>query len=633
MNFFTPRLLPVAIAATLSTTAWAQESVQLDNLVVSAAGTSQDAFSAPASVTVITAEQLQKTGMVDLTDALRAVPGVAVAGATDGENIFIRGLPSEYTLILVDGKRQNMRQSRTNGTGGIEQFYVPPVSAIERIEIVRGPMSSLYGSEAMGGVINIITKRSLTKWTAELTVEHTFPDDDDDGVERQHSLYLSGPVVEDALEVQLWGRRFARDESQRERGASERDLDDIKARVTWLASDNHELYVEAGQTNIESDPRLDSRDNYALGYEGDLGAWSATASLAVEDGGRDTEGSERKPEVTNSILDAKVSRPFFWKGNHDLTLGHQFMRSELSDQNPGLDDGEHYSFQNDQWALFAEDVWEISDRFALTTGLRYTDDENFGGEFTPRVYGLWTLKEGMALTAGVATGYRTPELRQSVEGYYLTTNRGRAVIAATPELDPEKSTSYELGYRYQAENQSMTATLFHTDFKNKIDSRDTGESITLNGESYDLYEYYNVGKARLQGVELTGSIALTPSLSASASYTYTDSEIQEGENTGVALSRTPEHHFSLRGDWATPVQGLTAWAATQYFGNQVNISRGEPVEYDGYTTLDLGMVYEINKHFVLKAAINNFDDVETNYDDHGTVNQGRTFWVALTSRY
>ncbi len=637
MKRFTPRLLTATIATAISLPVWAQSSLQdiqqQDDLVVTAAGVGQDAFTAPASVTVITEEQLQQGGVVDLTDILRGVPGVTVAGDTDGENIFIRGLPGEYTLILVDGKRQNMRQSRTNGSGGIEQFYMPPASAIERIEIVRGPMSSLYGSDAMGGVINVITKRSSDQWSGEVTLEHTFAEESVDGDQQQQSLYLSGPVIKDTLDLQIWGRHFEQEESERERGAAEKKLDDYRARLTWLVNDDHEVYVEVGKTEIDSDPRLNDRSAVALGYEGYLGDWLVNAGLSQENGGRETDGSDRKPEVTNRILDAKASSSYSWYGEHDLTLGHQFLHSELSDQNPGLDDAEHYDFENDQWALFAEDIWSLSDRFSATTGLRYTYDDNFGGEVTPRVYGLWALNEQLVITAGASAGYRTPELRQSVEGYYLTTNRGRAVIAATPDLEPEKSNSYELGIRFENESSNLTATLFHTDFKNKFDSRDTGESITIGDNSYDLYEYYNVGEARLSGLELTAVTAITSTLEASASYTFTESEILKGENEGLPISRTPEQQYSLRGDWTTPVQGLTAWASAYYFGDQVHISRGSPVDYKGYTTLDLGLTYAINTHLTLKAAVNNLDNVETSYDDHGTVNAGRSFWTALTVQF
>ena len=109
----------------------------LQQIVVTASGFEQNVKDAPASITVVTREDLEKGSYRDLTDALREVQGVSVTGIANEKDIFIRGLPGAYTLILVDGKRQSTRDARTNGNSGFEQSFVPPVSAIERIEVVR----------------------------------------------------------------------------------------------------------------------------------------------------------------------------------------------------------------------------------------------------------------------------------------------------------------------------------------------------------------------------------------------------------------------------------------------------------------------------------------------------------------
>ncbi|EJI7471183.1 TonB-dependent receptor plug domain-containing protein, partial [Escherichia coli] len=129
-----------------------------DTLVVTASGFTQQLRNAPASVSVITSEQLQKKPVSDLVDAVKDVEGISITGGNEKPDISIRGLSGDYTLILVDGRRQSGRESRPNGSGGFEAGFIPPVEAIERIEVIRGPMSSLYGSDAIGGVINIITK-------------------------------------------------------------------------------------------------------------------------------------------------------------------------------------------------------------------------------------------------------------------------------------------------------------------------------------------------------------------------------------------------------------------------------------------------------------------------------------------
>ena len=174
------RISPVALAvlASLSANSFAEEkkNAELDAIVVTAAGTAQDLRDAPASISVVDKQQLKQHPSNRLEEALQDIPGVNVSGSNvNKSDISIRGLPADYTLIMVDGRRQNTRESRPNGNGGYEGAFIPPVNAIERIEVVRGPMSSLYGSDAMGGVVNIITKNATENWTGSLSGGFTAP--------------------------------------------------------------------------------------------------------------------------------------------------------------------------------------------------------------------------------------------------------------------------------------------------------------------------------------------------------------------------------------------------------------------------------------------------------------------------
>lgn len=197
--------LAASAAGTLFTSAQAAEpqALTLDDVVVTASGYEQRVEDAPASVTVIDGETLRRKSYRDLGDAVRDVEGVTVNGGANETDISIRGMPADYTLILVDGKRQSARESRVNGNSGYEQSFVPPAAAIERIEVVRGPMSSLYGSDAIGGVINVITRKVSPQWGGSVSYDYSARQHSDQGNARQTQFYLNGPLHEDFLGLQV----------------------------------------------------------------------------------------------------------------------------------------------------------------------------------------------------------------------------------------------------------------------------------------------------------------------------------------------------------------------------------------------------------------------------------------------
>ncbi|WP_134724703.1 TonB-dependent receptor domain-containing protein [Paracoccus luteus] len=670
-----------AHAALLSCTALAfpatgqelSEAVVLDEVVITAAGFEQAVADAPASVTVIDSEELARRNVTSLSDALRGVQGVVTTGIAAEQDISIRGLPGQYTLILVDGKRQGTRESRPNGSSGYEQSFIPPAAAIERIEIVRGPMSSLYGSDAMGGVVNIITKKVADRWGGSVTAETTLPQHDRDGSATQGSFYLSGPVAADQLGLQVWGRVLERDESEVLDGLQGAEEFDLTGRLTWAPTDNQEMMLDYGTSRLqrfltpgrtvaadgERDRQDNDRDHWSLTHVGRWQDATTELSFSRETGQRTGWSLDdddvlvrdlRAPEIENSILDAKVTAPLTLGGqSHMLVGGLVWQRAELRDQNPGLGTDEVMTFSADQWAVYAEDQWELRDDLSLTLGARWTDHEYFGGELTPRAYAVWKPRDGLTIKGGVSTGYRTPDLRQIVPGYYYTTQRGAGVIVSNPDLKPENSTSYELGAVWERDGTQFSATAFQTDFENKIESYNTGETIVVGGNTFNRWEQINVQDARLRGIELTADTELRPDLTLRASYTYTDSEQLSGIYEGLPLTRTPKHMASLQLDWDTPVQGLSAWGAVNHHGEEVNAGArigtngtpyaydedGDPIAflYDAYTTVDVGANYQFNDQLTLNGAVYNLLDEDVTAAENNTYQEGRRLWLGMTSTF
>src|SRR5690554_1341272 len=503
----------------------------MEVIVVTAAGFEQRMVDAPASISVITDEELQRMQFSNIAEALTAIPGVDVrngVGKTGGLSIEMRGMPSNYTLILIDGRRQNTSGDvAPNGFGEFNTSFMPPMSAIERIEVIRGPMSTLYGSDAMGGVVNIITKKVADQWGASATIDHLFQQDSDYGESSRVSLYTSGPLVKDLVGLTLRGSFYDREASDltfsdgsnvSKRGASpvEGENFTVGTRLNFTPGDQHSFFVdfERGvQTYNNDDCQLGTLDGRAngnaingcttlapanisgykdqlrflrtqtvLGHDANLGFGQLSSSLThsvTETEGRTIPGTgvgtpytgyptiivgnDRKLKSTDLIFDTKLVAPI--GDSHITTVGAQWWDTETVD---GI---APQKFEQTRWALFAEDEWRLRDDLALTLGGRYEDHDAFGGHFSPRAYLVWNTTDNWTLKGGVSRGYKTPSVNDLHSGLNGITNQGKEATVGNPDLDPEISTNTEFGIYYDnLSNFNANLTLFHNKFKDKIQS-------------------------------------------------------------------------------------------------------------------------------------------------------------------
>jgi outer membrane receptor for ferrienterochelin and colicins len=644
-------LRPLAVMIALAIAGLAQaEPIELaaptilDEVVVTASGFEQSVEDAPASVTIITGDELRKKSYNDLGDAVRNIEGVVVNGGANETDISIRGMPPDYTLILVDGKRQSSRETRVNGNRGYEQSFVPPAEAIERIEVVRGPMSSLYGSDAIGGVINIITRKVSTQWGGSVSYDYAARQHSDQGNSRQTQFYLNGPILEKYLGLQVWGRYLDRqgdDDVEITNGFTKADHKDLTARLAFTPNEDHDILLEGGATRLKNGDgtsvnwatreQENNRDHYSISHQGRWGWATSDVSLAYEKASREGKATAnqpeilgRKPVVENTVFDAKLVIPTAY---NITTTGLQWNEAKLTDWNQGLMDGRDYEFSVTQKALFAENEWSMTDDFALTTGVRVDEHEQYGTHVSPRIYGVWRATPDWTFKGGVARGFKAPEIRAVVPGY-ATIRRNTYVNLGNPDLKPETSTNYELSALWSNRNNlSAGATVFHNVFKDKLSTENTARR--WNG--YIVQDRINVDEATITGAEVNGRWDITRELALKGNYTYTDSEQKSGSNAGAPLSLTPEHKANISADW-TLSDRAQAWASINYYGQEYGTTlSGEPAP--AYTTADVGGSYELTRDITLKAAVYNLADKRLDDDTYGTVNYGRTFWVGTTLRF
>ncbi len=635
-----------------------KEPVQLEKIVVTASGFEQDIKKAAASISVLTQEEMNKKAYRDVTDALKDVPGVVVTGGGSSSDISIRGMGSAYTVIMVDGKKVNSRSVRPNSdNSGIEQGWLPNIGAIERIEVIRGPMSGLYGSDAMGGVINIITKKNVTEWTGSIKLDTTLQENSDSGNQYQTNAYIAGPLIANLLSFKANGLYSQRDEDEIYGGYSKQKIRAGGAAFSLTPNDDHTIDLEY-QRSIQNrdatvgksispiqtgrNPPVNSfsdyyRTEYSLTHRGKIGAVETHSYIQREE----NENPSRNMEAINTTFNT-INKINF--DRHSLSFGGMYLKEELDDKGNQLSVGGAKPVSNldrYSWALFAENAWNIVDDFTLTSSLRLDKDEKFGDHWSPKVYGVWGLNDNWVIKGGVSTGYKTPALRATVAEWGQATGGGQSkgVIVGNPNLKPEKSVNYEMSFNWDnLDNLTAGLTLFNSEFKDKITEIRTcqGASGSMGcdwlGEKFDFVSLReNVDKANMRGAEATFGWKVLPNVNLSANYTFTDTEQKSGANKGKPLNEMPKHMFNTTADWEINDQ-FSSWGRVNYrsktsdYLSRTAMAKGKPA----YTMVDVGVNYKPTQNIAVAAGIYNLFDKEIDTATYNYVLDGRRYNLGVT---
>lgn len=645
------------------------QSHKVADVVVTASGFEQRITQAPASISVLPRAEIEAIRATSIAEILNNIEGVdtgAGVGKTGGQTINIRGMGSDYTLILIDGRRQNTAGSVTpNGFGETANSFLPPVSAIERVEVVRGPVATLYGSDAMGGVVNIITRKVGDAWTGSASANYTLQGDEEFGDFWGVNAYASGPLIADRLGLALRGAWSEREQSDLKfrnvngdevnvsgfgRSATAYEIWSLGARLSLTPSADHDLWLDvdaAGQwydnakgqmgTNTVAGGYRDflefNREQYLLAHNWRLSFGTLESTLShnrtetlgrIIPGGVPGAGGDRTLETTTTLLDAKLNSQ--WR-DHTFTVGGQFMDAEMID---GVAAG---NFTFEQWALFAEDEWRLRDDLALTLGLRHDEHSDFGDHLSPRAYLVWNASDQWTLKGGVSGGYKTPRLEQLTPGINGFGRQGALPLIGSPGLTPETSVAYEVGvYFDNGSTLRANATVFRNDFEDKIA---TGQPIAnctfgLTQAQYDAGTYaktgcadvgfwtaipefgqsVNIDEAVTQGLEVAARWRFADAWSLHGNYTYTDSEQKTGAQAGQPLTDTPEHMVNAQLRWQA-TDRLSAWVRGEYRSERwrgVGAARDALGDFKAYELFHIGGSYDVNERVTVNAAIYNLFD-------------------------
>lgn len=611
--------LLTACTVTASST-WAQDN-NADKMVVTASRFQQPVNSVLAATSVVTREDIDRWQVQSLPEAMARLPGIDISqngGLGQLSSLFIRGTESRHVLLLVDGIRLN--QAGISGSSDLSQI---PLSLVQRIEYIRGPRSAVYGSDAIGGVVNIITGRDKsgttltaglgtngyqnyevstqqqldkTKVTMAGNYTHTHGFDvianypDNIGTPRQPdkdgfmSKALYG-AIEQQLNDNLSGfvRGFGYDNRTAYDGYTAYDshfmpLGIIDTRKLYSQTWDTGLYYNRGIYSTQLVGSYSHSKDY--NYDPRLGQYNITATL--------DDSSQYNVQWGNTLA----------VGRGTLSAGIDWQKQTTQ---PGTAYSDNSREKRDTGAYIT--TQQQLGSVTLEGALRSDDDSEFGQHATWQSSSAWEFVSGYRVFASYGTAFKAPNMGQLFSNFY-----------GNRDLNPEKSKEWEAGF----EGLTGQVTWRVSGYRNDIDDLIDSDPVT--------YRYYNIGKARIKGIEATASFD-TADIHHQLSYDYVD---PENANTHQTLLRRAKQQvkYDINGEI-----GSVGWDIIyRYIGRRFDNDFNRPVaqqrvQLGGVSLWDIALSHPLTANLTVRGRIANLFDKE--YETvYGYRTAGREYYLS-----
>nr|WP_321402374.1 TonB-dependent receptor [uncultured Desulfobacter sp.] len=582
----------------------------------------------PISTTIITAEEIAAANASSIEEVLIQQAGINLgvnsASVYGRKNISIRGSATGHVLILVDGKKVSGSDAQI-GHSDFEYNWVP-MSAIERIEVIKGPASSIYGSQGIGGVINIITKKNREKFSGDVDVSYG-ASSDDGGDEFKLGLNAGGQIT-DRFSLFMSAERIDRDPSRDEDDSTEtkiegKEINNGLARIRFDIDDTQYIeafYGQGSEDRTEVDDILYydiDRKNYSVGYNKQFDSVTLDVDVYVSDSDTHYNTTSSTGGYAHGMTDSAVRGEVDIAAlkNHYIVTGAEFKNQDYEKEyDKAASSDKNFANDMDNTAIFIQDEINITEALIVTLGTRYDYHEKFNGEWSPKIGALYKLGEHHRIRANYGEGFMAPTVTQNSSSYEATAMR--ITIHGNDDLQPESSKSYELGYEFFTDTTAFKVSVYKTDVENLIDTQ------YLPGSS-DEKIYVNVDSATLQGFECELSQDITQNYNIRIGYQYLDTE---DESTGKELENRPRHTVNVRLN-ATLPWDIHATLGADYTGKQID----DDEKCDDFIVFNAQVSKTFYERITLRLGIDNIGDEDLNDKPYDI--EGRMFYAGVNFKF
>ena len=562
-----------------------------DSIVVVASGVEQKAETTGRSITVLDRATIETRQTVSLSDLLATTPGVSSTrnGGPGGLTaVRIRGAEDAQTLVLIDGVRAN----DPSAPAGAFDFGNLLTGSIQRVEVLRGPNSVIWGSQALGGVVNVVTQAPIDGLAARANAEYGYAD--------QVSANAAVALGNDRLQGALTGGYFR--------------TDGISQAAAGSEVDGYRQYNASGRLRFEFAPGfgIDLRGYYAnsrteldgfpapafsfadteeystaeelYGYAGifaNIGPVANRLAFTIADINRDNFD----PAIGTDPVFLYRGRSERYEYRGDAKLVEQVRVTFGAErENLRFYDGAD-TFRADITSFYGQAIVTPVEAVTLTAGVRNDDHSRFGGHTTWGASAAVKPFENTLLRASYGEGFKAPTLYQLFAPFY-----------GTDTLRPETAESWEVGIEQSAlaGAAKLGVTWFHRDTRNQID--------------FDLvsFTYANIARTRAEGVEIELALKPVEALTVTANYTYTDAENRSAGFEGNQLARRPQDTASLSADYRLPF-GLSLGGTVTIVGDSFN-DQGNFTRLDGFALGSIRAEMPIGDRFAVYGRVENLTD-------------------------